>query len=162
MGALTENEIFAQMDESFKAAIDLCKRLGRGERNDCYTLLRAHLGVLENCFRQAGWWREDARWLSYADDPNVPRFQYDDTGIMSLIWVVSKAHESAGKWLREHHGNWKFLKLAQVLASGEKAANDLRHKATGRSGLILPGALPGPHRDTRPVQVIVPDGRKPH
>jgi len=159
MADLSEQDIFRRMDDSFKEAIDLCNRMARGERGSCYRLLRAHLGHLEGTFRQMGWWREDARWLAYEKDrPTLGRFQYDDQDQHSLVWVVAKAHESAGKWLREKHPNWKFAKLAQVLAAAHKAAERLRHRPTERRGTILPRPLEGEHRDTRPVQVMTPGG----
>jgi hypothetical protein len=50
------------------------------------------------------------------------------------------------------------MKLAENLRSGQLQAERLRNRKTGRAGTILPKAMPAPRRDTRPVQVLMPDG----
>ncbi len=141
MGDLTEREIFDRMKSSLRESADICLRLARGERGPLYRQLRAHLGLIEGTLRQAAWWREDARWLY-------------------VVPIVAKAHQEAGRWLREKGPTTgqKFAKLAGIMRSCQKAAEDLQLKRTERVGMILPRPLPGPHRDTRPVQVKTPGG----
>lgn len=138
---LQEQEILDCVQDNFKSAADCCLRLARGERGPLYRKLRANLGLAEGALRQAAWWREDARWLY-------------------IVPVVARAHQEAGRWLREKgpKTGWKFHKLAEILQSGMKAVEEIRDKRTGRVGMLLPKPLPGPHRDVRPVQVKTPGG----
>jgi hypothetical protein len=141
MGDLTEREIFDRMKSSFREAADISLRLARGERGPLYRQLRAHLGLIEGTLRQAAWWREDTRWLY-------------------VVPCVARAHQEAGRWLREKgpRTGEKFAKLSEFLRFGEKAAEDLRLKRTERLGLILPRPQAPPHRETRPVTVKTPGG----
>ncbi len=139
MGALTEPEIFSCLIENFRLAAEDCDRLARGERGPVYKRLKTELALVEGALRQAGYWREDARWLY-------------------IVKIPAMAHKSAGTWLRERHAAWKFAKLADVLRAGLKAVQDMKDKRTGRIGMILPKPQEGPHRDTRPVQVKTPGG----
>ena len=78
--------------------------------------------------------------------------------------LMGQCHQKAGDWLRgikmpdgnrikiadgELHP--AFVKLADNLRALLKTAENYRTKATGRSGMILPDVLRGPHRDTRPA-----------
>jgi hypothetical protein len=141
MGDLTEVEIFACLKENFRLASEDCLRLARGERGPVYRRLRDELRLIEGTLRQAAWWRQDTRWLY-------------------VVPLIAKAHQSAGQWLREKgpETGRKFAKLAEILKSGQKAAEDLQLKRTERLGLILPKPLPAPHRETRPVTVKTPSG----
>ncbi len=139
MGALTEREIFACLIENWRLAAEDCDRLARGERGSVYRRLKTELALIEGSMRQAAVWREDTRWLE-------------------IMKIPAKAHQSAGLWLRERHAAGKFAKLAEILRFGQKATEELRTKRTERLGLILPTPMPGPHRETRPVQVVTTSG----
>jgi len=146
MGALTESEIFDQMNTSFRQAIELAERLAREPLKGLnYDALRKQLRLIEGCCKQANTWREDTRWLAF-------------------MTLCAECHKRAGDWLRgipvQGGGRVKlaegtlhpaFIMLAENLRAMHKAAEQIRTKATHRVGMILPEPLRGPHRDTRPV-----------
>lgn len=147
MGALTEQEIFDCIADNAKLAAEHCDRLARDpapRRGDTYHQLRTELKLIEGACRQASVWRQDTRWLPI--------------GLM-----MEEAHKRAGDWLRgakqdgvliklaERHHFQCFTKLAENLRGLAVQMEALRTRATGRSGMILPDMLPGPHRDTRPT-----------
>jgi hypothetical protein len=162
MGALTEREIFDCMADNFKSAAANCDKLAiSAKKGMIYDALRRELKLIEGCCRQAAYWRGgDSRWLK-------------------LGLKMEECHKRAGDWLRgikmpdgsrrmlrpgEHHPN--FIKLAEVLRAGHKQSIDLRDKATGKVGPILPVVSKHyvPQRDTTPVGytrsmggVIIPD-----
>jgi hypothetical protein len=153
MGALTEPEIFSCLSANFKLAAEHCEDLSKLPRKGpTYLKLRAELKLLEGACRQAAYWRQDARWLR-------------------IGLYMEEVHKRAGEWLRGYklpsgqrvtHREGTihplFMKLAENLRAGQQQAERLRERKTGRSGTILPKAMPAPHRDTRPVQVLMPDG----
>ena len=146
MGALTETEIFDQMRTSFGFAIEAATDLARLPlKGHNYDKLRKNLRLIEGCCKQANTWREDTRWLTY-------------------IGLTSKCHQMAGEWLRgikqedgrrikiaEGQLHPAFVMLADNLRAMQNAAEQMRTRATGRRGMILPDAQRAPHRDTRPV-----------
>ncbi len=152
MGALTEREIFDCLFTNFGEAAKLCDDLAvLPAKGPSYDKLRKTLALIEGAARQAAYWRQDARWLTIAA-------------------FVAEAHKRAGNWLRgakrpdgvkvmlrpgELHP--LFKKLAENLRAGQRRAEEFRDKKTGRMGTILPRPLPGPHRDHRPVSVVLPN-----
>lgn len=146
MGDLTEAEIFDCLADNFRLAAQHADDLARlPAKGRTYNKFRAELKLIEGAARQASQWREDSRWLKI--------------GLM-----VAEAHKRAGGWLRgiktpdgtkrmlrdgELHP--LFTKLAENLRAGHRLSEDFRTRATGRIGMILPDALPAPHRDTRPA-----------
>ncbi len=151
MGATTETDIFDCLKDNFRKAADCAERLASAPRiGPLYRELREALRLVEGSCRQAGNWRQDARWFVIGRS-------------------VAYAHHLAGEWLRgiklsngtrlklaAGHRHPAFLKLAENLRMGAKRAEEFQNRATGRIGLILPKELPGPHRETRPVHVSVP------
>jgi hypothetical protein len=157
MGALTEPEILDCLVENLRLAAECAETLATSPRKGPpYDRLRQHLHLVEGACRQASVWREDTRWLI-------------------LGKLMAECHQKAGGWLRgfkdesgarvsfaEGVRNPLFLMLANNLRAAQKGAEDLKGKATGRRGMILPDVLPGPHRDTRPTgwtrngSIIVP------
>jgi hypothetical protein len=71
--------------------------------------------------------------------------------------LMEEAHARCGNWLRGRYPRQLFLMLAENLRGMQRASEELRDKATGTIGAILPEPLPGPHRDATPVQVALPD-----
>lgn len=137
--ALTEAEIYETIAERFRLASEECTNLSR--LNGGYVELRRHLKFLEGACRQMSVWREDSRWLAIA-------------------MVAARAQADAPQWIRQRQ-YMKFRRLAEALGSGSKAAKQLLTQATGRkSGAILPDALPAPHRQNKPMSIILPDGYK--
>ena len=146
MGALTEVEIFDCMLVNLRVAVEAAEELAKHPVGDVvYDRLRQALKLVEGCCKQASTWREDTRWL--------------ELGLM-----MAECHKRSGNWLRgikQEDGTRvkiangilhpAFQMLAENLRALIKLANDTKHKATGRLGMILPAPLPGPHRDTRPV-----------
>ena len=151
MGALTEPEIFDCLAENFKLAGQHCEDLAKLPRKGpTYIKFRAELKLLEGACRQAAYWRQDARWLR-------------------IGLYMEEVHKRAGDWLRGYklpsgqrvtHREGTihplFMKLAENLRAGQQQAERLRNRKTGRAGMILPKPMPAPHRDTRPVQVLLP------
>ena len=164
MGRLTEQEIFTCLAENFRLAAEDCEKLARSARKGpTYHALRDRLEILEGACRQAGVWRDDARWFQ-------------------IGLYMAECHKRAGEWLRgikgapgqprikvaPGHMHPLFMKLAEHLRALQAQSDDLRTKATGRVGTILPVAQRAPLRDTTPVGwrrpsgLIVPDGVRVH
>lgn len=159
MGNLTETEIFDCLSDNFRLAAEDCDKLARLPRKGpTYSDLRTRLELLEGACRQAAAWREDARWLR-------------------IGLFMAETHKRAGGWLRgikagpgprvkiaPGHMHPLFVKLAENLRAMQARADELRTKATGKVGAILPEPEAAPHRDTTPVGwrrpsgLIIPDG----
>ena len=159
MGALTEAEIFDCMADSLRKAIDHCEQLAiKPLRGPIYNSFRQELKLVEGTCRQASAWREDTRWLPI--------------GVM-----MEQCHQKAGDWLRgvvdpvtkrrtpiaEGQKHPLFVKLAENLRAILQGVEDLRTKAAGRMGMILPAT---PRAETRThgrsVQVSLPAGMHRH
>lgn len=147
MGALTEIEIFDCLADNLRLAAEDADNLAKSPyKGPIYNQFRTRLGLIEGACRQASVWRQDTRWLV-------------------LGRLMAEAHQKAGGWLRGYKDgltgqripfaegvrNPLFLMLAENLRAAQKGAEELRTKATGRRGMILPDLMPAPHRDTRPV-----------
>jgi hypothetical protein len=164
MGALTEAEIFDCLSTNFRLAAEHCVDLAKlPAKGPTYKKLREELRLIEGACRQASVHREDTRFLS-------------------IGMKCGHVHKVAGDWLRgmkmpdgsrrmirpgELHP--LFVKLAEVLYSAHLKAEEVRHKRTGRNGMILPKVQPGPHRDTRPVGfratqggILIPESTSMH
>ena len=155
MGALTEVEIFDCMAENLRLAIDHARELAVSPRKGpAFIALRAELKLVEGACRQAAVWRQDTRWYP-------------------LGKAMEDAHQYAKEWLRgvidPETGHRRmippgvkhplFTKLADNLSALLLKVEGLRTRATGQTGMILPAALPGPHRQTRDAYgVRLPDG----
>lgn len=148
MSGTTEAEIFGVLSENLRLAAEDCEKLAWDPRRGfVYDGLRKRLKLIEGAARQAFYWRDyDARWLQ-------------------LRFLVQGVHKRAGHWLRNSAtrderkvAHPRFAKLAECLRAAYYNAERIRTAATGRLGPILPAQLPGPHRDTRPVQVKTPGG----
>lgn len=153
MSGLTESLIFGRMIESLRLAEQASRELAvHPGAGSIYDTFRNNLRLVEGCCRQIAYFRDgDGRWLP-------------------IGLLMAKAHKMAGDWLRgvqlpngrrrplapgERHP--AFLKLAENLEAYRKIVDDLRHKATGRIGRILPEPMAGPARQ-RSVQVRTPGG----
>lgn len=153
MGALTETEIFSCMADNLRlAAIDCDLLATEPLKGPIYDRFRRELKLVEGCCRQASAWREDTRWLP-------------------IGLQMEECHRRAGEWLRGEKmpdGSRRlipygqkhplFLKLAANLRALHMVVEALRTRATGRIGMILPDAMPGPHREHRPQRVLIPPG----
>jgi hypothetical protein len=137
------------MAENFRLAAQHCDALAAlPVTGPTYAKLREELGLIEGCCRQAAVWRQDSRWY--------------DIGLQ-----MAEAHKRAGTWLRGYkdpatglpvkladaHRKRCFTLLAGNLRKGEKRAVDLRDKATGRVGMILPDAYTLPKRTKAPAML---------
>jgi hypothetical protein len=150
---LTETEIFDCLFTNLRLAAEHCEKLAVLPRTGpTYVKLREELQLIEGCCRQANYWRADTRWLKYA-------------------YHMGEAHRLAGNWLRgikvgpgprrrippgQRHP--MFMALSAALRCIAERAAEIKDKRTGKLGPILPIMRPGPHRDTRPVQVLLPPG----
>lgn len=165
MGALTEAEIFDQMNTSFRSAIELSDKLAKLPLKGLnYDALRKQLKLIEGCCKQANTWREDTRWLTF-------------------MQLCADCHKRAGDWLRgikmpdggrvrlnEGTLHPAFTMLRDNLIAMHKAAEQMRTARTNRLGMILPDVQAAPHRGTRPVGfrkvsnggIIIPDNVSLH
>jgi hypothetical protein len=146
MGGLTEVEIFDCLAENARRAAEHAENLAKLPRKGpTYRAYRDCLRLVEGCCRQIASFRFDSTWLK-------------------LGLQMHEAHERGGIWLRgvktaqgvrvklaEGHLHPLFMKMAERLRALHAKADDLRTRATGTLGPILPAPLPGPHRDTKPV-----------
>ena len=127
MGALTEIEIFACLSENLRLAAEKCEVLANHpRRGHLYYAFLKEIKLIEGACEQASAWRGDARWLR-------------------ISWMMGEVHKRAGHWLRHSptlesrvEADKRLKKLADNLRLFAYEAEDLRHKATGRLGLILP------------------------
>lgn len=146
MSVLTEQEIFDRMVASFKQAAEDCDALAkRPVSSPEYLSLRDELALIEGCFQQTAFWREDDRWLDIARQ-------------------IPVAHRLAGEWLRgvevesntpgvvirkpipEGQLHPMFVKLAEFLRWCAAKAEEMRHAKTGRLGANL-SPVPGGSRN---------------
>lgn len=147
-GNVAEHEILSLLKAVFRRAAEHCDKLAiLPARGPTYRKLRDDLQIAENCCRQVGWYRQDARWFQI--------------GLM-----MEEAHKRAGGWLRDkgmprtENSNLAhplFLKLAENLRAGAKSAERVETMATGRVGMILPKPMAGATR-TQGRMVQVPSG----
>lgn len=124
-----ENEIINRLKENLRLAAESCDRLSvERSRGSAYVALRDQLELVENCCRQLGYYRGDARWFN-----------------MGLL--MAEAYRRAGKWMRDksmprtetqNAAHPLFKKLAENLRALLRRAQELETQATGISGLILP------------------------
>lgn len=146
MSDLTEFEIFDRLVTSFREAAEHCEALAlqqnriTGQR---YVKLRENLMLIEGAARQAAMWRDDWRWLKIG--------QY-----------AAECHKRCGDWLRFKTRGRMFLTLAENMRMMQLAAEDMRTRATGVRGPILP-EQPKYEPENRQVAVsaggiILPEG----
>jgi hypothetical protein len=147
MGALTEPEIFDCLVTNFREAAERCRFLAwHPRRGYVYLKFVKNLKLAEGACRQACAHREDARWLP-------------------IGMALAETHKRAGRWVRGSKTKDEraaaqrlFNKLSDQLMALARDVDDVRNKATGRIGMILPRPLEGPYRETRPIQVLTPGG----
>jgi hypothetical protein len=153
MGQLTESDIFECLSTNFRLAAEDCEKLARSpRRGQTYAALRDKLELLEGACRQASVWRQDTRWLA-------------------IGMAMAEAHKRAHGWLMgvkinggprikiaDGHMHPLFVKLAENLRLAHRKAEEIRTKATGKVGMILPTPGRAPRRDTVPVGWRRPSG----
>ena len=144
VSALQEYEIFQRLEDSFRSAAEHCEALAiqqnriKGQR---YVKLREHLHFIEGASRQAAAWRSDARWLAIGQ-------------------FAMECHKKCGDWLRFRTKGPMFKKCAENMRMMELASRELKDRATGRLGDILPEQ---PKYQSNSVQVsaggiLIPEG----
>lgn len=144
---VTEREILVRLVENFRLAAESCEDLAvLPARGPTYAKLIEQLKLAEGCCRQVAYYREDSRWFS-----------------MGLY--MEEAHKRAGGWLRMHPRTVEsnvahplFKLLAENLRAALKRAEELRDKATGVRGMILPEPQKVIRTEGRASQIILPDG----
>lgn len=145
---LTESEIFDCLAENLRLAAEDCRVLAwHPRRGFVYARFCQELQLVEGACRQAYYWRDwDSRWLT-------------------LGLKMNEAHQRAGNWLRDYTSKAgrkvahpMFQKLAEVLEAAYRQCERVRTMRTNHFGPIMPAEMSGPHRDTRPVQVMTPGG----
>ena len=148
MGALTEVEIFDCLTSNLRRAADMAERLGREpKKGPNYLEFRAAVRLVESACKQVSVWRQDTRWLAVA-------FKMAECHKRAGDWLRGIKMPSGGRrLLRQGELHPVFMALAGALRAYAKDVDNLRNRKTGKSGMILPKPLEGPHRDTRPVHV---------
>lgn len=137
---MDERQLLSGLKEHLKIAADKCFEIARQPRSGPqFEAMRRALKVCEDCCRKIGSLREDARWLP-----------------MGLR--MEQAHQIARLWLHRPSVKAKklFSGLGDQLVCFLAAVETLETARTNRIGMILPKVQAGPHRDFRPVQVILP------
>lgn len=145
--AVTEREILTFLVDNFRAAAESCDLLAVvPARGPVYSRLIEQLRLAEGCCRQVAYYRGDARWFA-------------------LGLLMEEAHRRAGGWLRKlprtsatNAAHPLFLRLAENLRAGQKRAEELRDRATGVAGIILPKPVRAIRTEGRASQVILPVG----
>lgn len=155
MGSLTETEIFDCMAENLRLAIGHARELAVSPRKGPgFIALRAELKLVEGACRQAAVWRQDSRWYPIG-------MMMEDVHQRAKEWLRGVVDPETGqrRMIPEGVKHPLFSKLADNLEALLAKIDELRTRATGRMGMILPGSLPGPHRQTRDAYgVLLPDG----
>jgi hypothetical protein len=147
MGRLSEVEIFDCLFSNFAEAAEKCEILANHPRRGLvYGSFLKNIKEIEGAALQANTWREDTRWLK-------------------ISMQMGEVQARVGHWLRNSptietraEVDKKLKRLAEILRMFARESLAMKDKATGKLGMILPEPLPGPHRDTRPVQVRTPGG----
>jgi hypothetical protein len=142
----SEAEIKDCMRTSLRGVIDDCGLLATLPiKGRTYSRMRDRLQTIENCCKQMAAWRDDTRWLP-------------------IGMMMEMAHQRSREWIAGRKINGLvvkgdpqcFLMLQTNLRALLAVVDGLADKATGRVGMILPEPLPAPHRETKPVQIIIP------
>ena len=150
-GHVSEGEILDCLRTHLRGAISDCLDLAvLPQRGPVYRRMRESLKLAEGCCRQLAYYRDnDARWLP-------------------IGLLLEEAHQRSLRWLRtiprtteSNAAHPLFLLLADNLRKLLVVCAGLESRATGRVGMILPKPRPGPHRESRPVQVLAPGLRSP-
>ena len=132
----TEPEIFSLMRAHLRSAISHCRGLAMLPlQGPTFIRLRAEMKEIEELCRQAGYYRDDARWFR-----------------IGLVW--EQIHQQSRLWIHHHHPRANFIWLAERCEALDKAVDDLQTKATGRLGMILPKPVKEVRTEGRPVQVL--------
>lgn len=179
---ITEREIFDCLSSNFRLAAEDCLNLARlPAQGPTYVRLRERLHTIEGACRQMAHWREDAGGvgapLGFAGTHGLEAVRMgegDSAGWLEMAHMMGTMHKRIGDWLRGHYARELFLKAAEVLREMHRQVERRHNAATGHAtmtrGAMMPPVRPGPHRDTRPIQVprttpgglIIPPGVSVH
>lgn len=125
---LSENEIVSRHIQALGECRGACQELGRHADPDYlalkgghYRQLKQSLEALEGTCRQLSMFREDARWLA-------------------LGMIYAKTLRIAQRAYVEERWS-KFTALIGMFHNGLVQMNDLKDRATGRIGSIIPANL---------------------
>jgi hypothetical protein len=142
---LLEHEIWDKLCDTLKSAIAHCGQLATfPAQGPTYLAIIVELELIEGASRQMGFNRGDARWSLFG-------------------YEIHHFRRRIGDALRAHNNREIFLFFKGMMEGALADAVKMKDARTGRRGLILPKAKPGPHRETRPVYVspgglLVPAG----
>jgi hypothetical protein len=161
MGYLREGEILDKLIDSLRIAAQSCDDIAvRPKKGRTYRELRDALAEAEGACRQMGHWRGQFNWFNLGN-------------------TMAEAHKRSGGWLRgvpydvtldnggvvtrhrplgmgEKHP--LFVKLAENLRFCRKKAEELRDRATGVIGAVLPEVPNAGRQIGAPVRVLLPPG----
>ena len=157
-----EHEILVLLSDHLKKAAEDCEHLAwHPRRGHIYLRFRKALTEVAGCCEQLYYYRNyDARWLALGE---LSVFVLQRSGNWLRGDRIVAPNGSAAVWTGgsvEHRkkAQPQFKCLAEKLRQFHHDMQRIRDLATGRLGPILPPVLEGPHRDTRPVQVLTPGG----
>lgn len=167
MSQLTETEIFDCLQTNLRGAAEDCELLAKlPAQGPTYQRFCERLKLIEGACRQAAYWREDAGGVGAPlGFPGAHGFEAlrmgetDSAGWLDMAHMVGEIHKRSGAWLRGHYPRELFLKMANVLKEMQRQLERRRTRPTGKTGIVTYPVRPGPHRDTRPVQAILPGWR---
>lgn len=138
---LPESEIFDCLVTNFREAAEHCEGLALQQnrvQGQHYVKLRDNLMKIEGAARQAAMWRDDSRWLLIGQH-------------------AAECHKKCGDWLRFKTRGRMFEKCAENMRMMLAAAQQMKDRATGIRGAILP-EMPKYDPVNRSVQVRTPGG----
>lgn len=132
----SEGELFSLMRSRLRTVIALCNDLANlPAQGPSYIRMRAELKEIEELCRQAAYYRDDARWLR-------------------IGMLMEEVHQQSRHWMRYRFPRFKFLWLSERCQALLTVIEELRTKATGRMGQMLPKPQRAPDRtEGRLVQV---------
>lgn len=162
MSQTAEHEILSLIADNLRKAAEDCEQLAwHPRRGHIYLRFRQALTEVSGGCEQAFYWRNyDGRWLALAELVN---FVLARSGNWLRGDRVASPDGRSASWTggtvdHRKKAQPEFQWLANKLREIHYDMERIRDMATGRLGPMLPPVLDGPHRDTRPVQVMTPGG----
>jgi len=164
----TEAEIWACLSENMRLAAEDCEKLARLPiRGPTYLRLLEELKLITGACRALAWCRDDAGGVGapvgFSGTHGLEAVQMgenDSAGWLEVSHMMGTLHQKIGDWLRSHYRGPLFLKAATVLREIHRQMQRRHDRPLGRSpmtqGALMPPMRPGPHRESRPVQVKAP------
>lgn len=161
MSQTTEREILSLLADHLKKAAEDCEHLAwHPRRGFIYQRFRQALTEASGCCEQVFYYRGyDEPWLILG---NLIAFVLERSGNWlrgdRILTPDGRSMHTGGTIDHRKKAQPEFRWLANKLRELHYDTERLRDMATGVIGPRMLPEMPGPHRDTRPVQVMTPGG----